>query len=58
MKSFEKLGKAAYLAYWEAISFRDRETLLPDSWEDMHPESKECWVAVAKQIVAELAALN
>ncbi len=62
MKSFEQLGQAAYTAFRKAAGseltrLRDRDwTSTAPAWAELHPEVQACWVAVARHMVAEVAA--
>jgi hypothetical protein len=64
MKSFEQLGQAAYAAFCkkastELAALKDREwTGAPPAWAELAPEAQACWVAVARHLVAEVAALH
>lgn len=59
MKSFEQIAAAMYTAYWK----RDAQ-LYPDAhgvtgtWEQLPQTQRECWIAAAKQAVAEMATVH
>lgn len=58
MKSFEQLAQAAYEA---AIKKAGELNLRSDEnftdWQRLDPKEKEVWLAVTKQLWAELAAM-
>jgi hypothetical protein len=59
MKSFEQLAQAAYEA---AIKKAGELNLRSDEnftdWQRLDPKEKEVWLAVTKQLWAELAAMH
>lgn len=57
MKSFEQLARSAFGAYKKksAQSFRDLSEL---TWDDLDEKTREAWLEVAKQIVAEMATVH
>lgn len=64
MKTFEQLGQAAYEAFCkkastELAALKDRDwTASAPIWSELAPEVQTCWVAVARHLVAEVAALH
>lgn len=58
MKSFEQLARSAYAAYCKqagGVTFDGKP--LP-TFEQLGLDRQLCWIAVAKQLVAEVAALH
>ena len=55
MKSFEELARAAFLAYEKSV--RQRPQSLRE-WELLHSEIKQHWLAVAKELAAQLANIH
>lgn len=64
MKTFDQLGEAAYAAFRKKAStelsrLHDRDwTTAAPPWADLAPEVQTCWVAAARHLVAEVAALH
>mgnify|MGYP000252267143 CR=1 FL=1 len=59
MKSFDQLAQAAYEAATKkagALNLRSDENF--SAWERLDPKEKEVWLAVAKQLWAEFAAIH
>lgn len=54
MKSFEQLAKTAYATYCDTI---DGDLPFP-TWDELIPELQDCWVAVARKMAEEIAALH
>lgn len=60
MKSFEQLGQSAYAAFSKE-SQKIGVGLAPEvfvTWEELEPEAKAIFIAVAKQLWAEFAAMH
>lgn len=60
MKSFEQIAAAMYHAYCKQARELDEEGLAGHAakWQELDAGTRECWVAAAKQAVAEVAALH
>lgn len=63
MKSFEQLAQAAFDAHYkEAMRSANGKDVGSDRslaiWQAMGHDSRECWLAVARKIVAEMAAVH
>lgn len=64
MKTFTQLGQVAYKAFSKAAStemavLKDRDWMPgPPEWDELAPEVHACWEAVARHMVAEVAALH
>lgn len=58
MKSFEQLANAAYSAYCKQAGGKTYDAKLLPTWAQLSEEHQSCWLAVAKQIVAEMAAVH
>lgn len=60
MKSFEQLAESAYAAYSKKAVEVDEEGLAvhAQSWTELDPGAKECWIAATTQLWAEFAALR
>lgn len=60
MKTFDQLAQSAYAAYCKQAVELDDEGLgahaLP--WGELEAGTQACWVAVAKQLLAEFAAIH
>lgn len=63
MKSYDQLAASAYAAYLK--SAYDQQKLNPNlwikeqpAWEALIPEMQECWLAAARQLWAEFAAVH
>lgn len=58
MKSFDQLAQSAYAAYVKQASGRTLNGLPLLTWERLSDEHKACWIAAAKQLWAEFAAIH
>ena len=61
MKTFDQLAKAAYAAYCKNFDGEDAKgRWVPEQrpWELLEAFEKAAWIAAAKQIAAEIAALH
>ncbi|MFM9881214.1 MAG: hypothetical protein ACKVOO_12490 [Burkholderiaceae bacterium] len=59
MKSFDQLAQSAYEAFMNAMNEQDRGD--PHDWprfDELHQEARACWLAVAQQLTAEIAAIH
>lgn len=56
MKSFEQLARSAYTAHSKELYHRIGVNSRP--WDDLANSERECWIAAAKQIVAEMATVH
>lgn len=59
MKSFDQLAQAAYEAATKKageLNLRSDENF--SAWHRLDPKEKEAWLAVAKQLWAEFAAIH
>jgi hypothetical protein len=57
MKTAEQIAKAAYEAYLKQAQRSDAEGLAGHalSWDELDEGGRQCWLAVVKQVAAELA---
>ena len=55
MKSFEQLAESAFNAYRKSLHCGLHQAPLVSTYSQLTDESKSHWVAVAKQVVAEIA---
>jgi hypothetical protein len=55
MKSYEQLGRTAHAAWAQSkqAPVQARRT----TWEQLHPEVQQCWIAIAKAVAAEVATI-
>ena len=60
MKTFDQLAQSAYAAYCKKASELDDEGLAAHAatGDQLDHGTKECWIAVSKQLLAELAAIH
>ena len=60
MKSFDQLAQSAYEAYRKAAIEIDGEGLAEHAmqWAELDDGTRSCWLAAAKQMLAEIAALH
>lgn len=60
MKQFEQLAESAYYAYCKTFFGQSEKAEINTAvfFNDLSPLQKSAWVEVAKQITAEVAALN
>lgn len=56
MKSFDQLAQSAYLAYAKELQRRIGVNARP--WDELPASERECWIAAAKQLWAEFAAIH
>lgn len=55
-KSYEQLAKSAYEAH--AKELHRRIGVNAPTWDKVQPSDRECWIAAAKQVAAELALVH
>ena len=60
MKTFDQLAQSAYAAQVKKAAELDDEGLAAHAlpWAELDAGTQECWVAVAKQLWAEFAAIH
>ena len=60
MKSFEQLAQAAFEAHVKEMEHQGafNAQFLKPSWDNLQPQFKQGWVAAAKQLWAEFAAIH
>jgi transcriptional regulator of met regulon len=58
MKSFDQLAQVAYAAYTKQAVGKAFDGKPLPTYAQLGAERQACWVAVAKQLVAEVAALH
>jgi hypothetical protein len=58
MKSFEQLAALAYTAYCKQAGGLTFDSKPLPTFTQLGAERQSCWMAVAKQLVAEVAALH
>jgi hypothetical protein len=58
MKTFEQLARSGYDAYCKQAGGKTFDGKPLPTFEQLGPERQACWIAVAKQLVAEVAALH
>lgn len=56
MKSFEQIAQSAYLAHAKELHRRVGVNVL--TWSQLPANERECWIAAAKQLWAEFAAIH
>ncbi len=56
MKSFVQLAQSAYEAH--AKELHRRIGVNAPTWDKVQPSDRECWIAAAKQLWAEFAAMH
>lgn len=56
MKSFEQLAQSAYQAHTKEL--QKRIGVNAPAWEKLETTDRECWIAAAKQLWAEFAAVH
>jgi len=56
MKSFEQLAQSAYQAH--AKELQRRIGVNAREWDSLPPSERECWIAAARQLWAEFAAVH
>lgn len=57
MKSFEQLAQSAYEAFSKERLKRGTPAQQA-TWDELTPSGRECWIAAAKQLWAEFAAIH
>lgn len=58
MKTFEQLAQSAYAAYCKRACGKSFDAKPLPTWAELPAERQACWRAVAKHLVAEVAALH
>lgn len=60
VKSFEQLAQAAYEAYRKMAVEIDQEGMAgyAESWAELEHGTQACWIAAARQLWAEFAAIH
>lgn len=60
MKSFQQLAQSAYEAWAKTTAQVSdaRGRFRPPTWADLPPSAQAAWVNAARQIVAEVAAIQ
>jgi hypothetical protein len=60
MKTFDQLAQSAYAAYRKKAIEVDEEGLAEhaETWDELDPGTRACWVAAATQLWAEFSALH
>lgn len=59
MKSFEQLAQSAYAAATKkAVELDVREPGESAAWDELAPDCQQSWIAAAKQLWAEFAAIH
>jgi hypothetical protein len=59
MKSFEQLAKSAFdAAFKKSVELGLCEQNERTHWHELDPHAREVWIAAAKQLWAELAAIH
>lgn len=57
MKSYEELGRTAYLAYWAQAQKEQHAPMNIVPWEKLETKHKASWIATARALVAEVATI-
>lgn len=57
-KSFSQLARSAYDAYCKQAGGKTFDGKPLPTFEELGPERQECWVAAARQLLAEFSALH
>jgi hypothetical protein len=58
MKTFEQLARSGYDAYCKQAGGKTFDGKPLPTFEQLGLDRQACWIAVAKQLVAEVAALH
>lgn len=58
MKSYEQLARDGYAAFCKQAQRVDAAATHAPSWEQLDEGTRQCWIAAAKQIVAEMALVH
>lgn len=58
MKSFEQIARSGYAAYCKQAGGKTFDGKPLPTYEQLGLDRQLCWIAVAKQIVAEMATVH
>jgi hypothetical protein len=58
MKTFEQLAQSAYKAFCKQFGPLANDEHPHPTWDELGPLSKSSWIAAAKQVAAEIAAIH
>lgn len=59
MKSYEQIAQAMYRAFVKAAAARSTPEMGEVvEWDQQSPAMRQCWIAAAKQAVAEMAVVH
>ena len=58
MKTFAQLAESAYHAYCKQAGGKTFDGKPLPTYAELGPERQACWVAAAKQVAAEVAAIH
>jgi hypothetical protein len=58
MKTFAQLAASAYAAYAKAAGGKTYDGKLLPTFAELGSERQACWIAAAKQVAAEIAAIH
>lgn len=58
MKTFEQLAISAYTAYAKAAGGKTHDGKPLPAYTNLGAERQACWIAAAKQVAAEIAAIH
>ena len=58
MKSFDQLAQSAYEAFSKALDANYRSDAAWPCFAELSQQERNCWLAVAQQLTAEIAAIH